>query len=78
MKKRSRRNRRPRRRSRPHPRPRRYEAAMGRIESAFVSPTERLLPAFGSVYPGGGFTLGGATAISTAARRFGIFSALFD
>jgi hypothetical protein len=38
--------------------PNKFEAAMGRIESAFVSPPSGFYPAFGSVYPGGGFTLG--------------------
>ncbi len=38
--------------------PNKFEAVMGRIESAFVSPPSGFYPAFGSVYPGGGFTLG--------------------
>jgi hypothetical protein len=38
--------------------PNRYEAIMAQIESAFASPPSGFFPAFGSVYPGGSFTLG--------------------
>ena len=38
--------------------PNKFEAVMARIESAFVSPPSGFYPAFGSIYPGGGFRAG--------------------
>jgi hypothetical protein len=38
--------------------PTRFEAVMDRIEQAFASPPSGFFPAFGSIYPGGSFTLG--------------------
>jgi hypothetical protein len=38
--------------------PSRFEAVMNRIEESFASPPNGFYPAFGSVYPGGGLTLG--------------------
>jgi hypothetical protein len=39
--------------------PNRYERIMNRLEESFASPPSGFFPDFGSVYPGGGFTLGG-------------------
>ena len=58
--------------------PNKFEAVMGRIESAFASPPSGFYPAFGSVYPGGGFRPASATAISTAARRSGTSFGLYS
>jgi outer membrane protein assembly factor BamA len=38
--------------------PNRYEEIMNRLEESFASPPSGFFPYFGSVYPGGGFTLG--------------------
>ncbi len=38
--------------------PNRYEEIMNRLEESFASPPSGIFPDFGSVYPGGGFTLG--------------------
>jgi hypothetical protein len=38
--------------------PTRFEAIMTRLEESFTSPPSGFYPAFGSIYPGGGFTLG--------------------
>ena len=38
--------------------PSRFEAVMNRLEQNFASPPDGFYPAFGSVYPGGGLTLG--------------------
>lgn len=38
--------------------PSRFESVMNRLEESFVSPPSGFYPAFGSVYPGGGLTLG--------------------
>ena len=48
-----------------------YEKFMTGLESSFVSPPSGFFPFFGSVYSGGGFTLGPATGISTRAKRSG-------
>jgi hypothetical protein len=39
-------------------RPSKYEAVMNALEESLASPPSGFYPAFGSVYPGGGFTLG--------------------
>jgi hypothetical protein len=38
--------------------PNKFEAIMNKLEESFASPPSGFFPAFGSVYPGGGFTLG--------------------
>ena len=58
--------------------PNKFEAVMGRIESAFASPPSGFYPAFGSVYPGGGFTLGVGYRQFYAARRSGTSFGLYS
>ena len=38
--------------------PNKYEAFMNRLEESLASPPDGFFPAFDSIYPGGGFTLG--------------------
>jgi hypothetical protein len=52
--------------------PNKFEAIMNRIEENFASPPSGFYPAFGSVYPGGGFTLG------LGYRQFYARQAVFD
>lgn len=52
--------------------PSRFEAVMNRLEESFASPPSGFYPAFGSVYPGGGLTLG------VGYRRFFARKAVWD
>ena len=52
--------------------PNKFEAIMNKLEESFASPPSGFFPAFGSVYPGGGFTLGGGY------RHFYARQAVFD
>ena len=52
--------------------PNKFEAIMNRLEENFASPPSGFFPAFGSVYPGGGLTLGGGY------RHFYARQAVFD
>ena len=52
--------------------PNKFEAIMNRLEENFASPPSGFFPAFGSVYPGGGFTLGAGY------RQFYARQAVFD
>jgi hypothetical protein len=52
--------------------PSRFEAVMNRLEENFASPPSGFYPAFGSVYPGGGLTLG------VGYRQFYARKAVFD
>lgn len=52
--------------------PSKFEAIMNRIEENFASPPSGFYPAFDSVYPGGGFTLGAGY------RQFYARNAVFD
>ena len=49
-----------------------FEKIAGRLEDSFVSPPDGFYPTFGSVYPGGGFSLGAGW------RRFYSRKAVFD
>ena len=52
--------------------PNKFEAIMNRVEENFASPPSGFFPAFGSVYSGGGFTLGAGY------RQFYARQAVFD
>lgn len=52
--------------------PTRFERVMNRLEENFASPPSGFYPAFGSVYPGGGLTLG------VGYRQFYARNAVFD
>lgn len=52
--------------------PTRFERIMGRLEAGFASPPNGFYPAFGSIYPGGGLSVGAGW------RRFNSREAVFD